>query len=66
MTTPTHVAIFECELCGEEYEDHLLAMAPHVCEDCCSGNPEDSQDLEDQLERLMASTSPTATNQGSK
>jgi len=57
-------AIFECELCGEEYEEHRLAMPPHVCEDCYAGDPEDSQDLEDQLERLMHSPSPAAPDQG--
>lgn len=26
--------IFECEVCGEEYEDHPQAFEPHLCERC--------------------------------
>lgn len=27
-------AMFECEACGYEYEDHPMAFAPHLCEPC--------------------------------
>jgi hypothetical protein len=26
--------IFECELCGDEYEDSSLEMPPHICTAC--------------------------------
>ncbi len=26
--------LWECEDCGDEFEDHPLAMAPHFCEAC--------------------------------
>lgn len=32
--TYLHGAIFECEICGDEYEDHPAAFAPHRCERC--------------------------------
>jgi hypothetical protein len=29
--------IIECEDCGDEYEDHWLAMPPHLCAECEAG-----------------------------
>lgn len=44
---------FTCELCDMEFEDHALAFAPHLCEDCDA----DAGDLEDQLEDAMGEES---------
>lgn len=32
--TYLHGATFECETCGDEYEDHPLAFSPHLCPPC--------------------------------
>lgn len=47
-----HGAIFECEACGAEYEDHPMAFAPHLCEAC-----EESERDEDDVDCETATTS---------
>jgi hypothetical protein len=59
--TYLHGAIFECEDCGSEYEDHPQAFAPHLCPPC-----EEDRDDEDRRTAFGEDDEPTHPIGGAK